>query len=105
MIDAYEVHSCVIGFKRRHGSPTAENLAAVTYRVLKQFDIEGHVECIKADNASVNDSIFRILEHSYLQGMWSRKDGHRRYITYIIIIVIILFNLVDTLSISQPKIS
>jgi hypothetical protein len=84
MNNAYELHSCVIGFKRLRRSHTAENLAAVAYHILKEFDLEGYIKCITADNASVNDSMFQILEHSYLQGMWSRKDGHVRCITHII---------------------
>jgi hypothetical protein len=54
----HEFHSCVIGFKRLRGSDTAENLAAITYRTLKEFDLEGHIKCITVDNASVNDSMF-----------------------------------------------
>jgi hypothetical protein len=51
MNDAYKLHSCVIGFKLLCGSHTAENLAAVTCHVLKEFDREGHIKCITTDNA------------------------------------------------------
>lgn len=79
----YLLQNCVLSFKRLRGSHTAENLAAVTHKVLIDFGLEDHIKCITADNATVNDCMFKILEHTRLPG-WTRKDGHVRCMAHVI---------------------
>lgn len=44
------------------GSHTAYNLAEVVADVLKEFNLTGYLLCITADNAIVNDKLFKVLE-------------------------------------------
>lgn len=79
----YVLQNCVLGFKRLRGSHTAENLASVMHQIISDFNLQDHIKCITADNATVNDCMFKILEQSWLPG-WTRKDGHVRCMAHII---------------------
>jgi hypothetical protein len=84
MDSAYNLQDCVLGFRRLRGSHTADNLAEVVADVLKEFSLTGHLLCITADNATVNDKLFKVLERDYFFGEWLRKDGQIRCMTHII---------------------
>lgn len=58
MDSAYNLQDCVLGFRRLRGLHTADNLAEVVTDVSKEFNLTGHLLCITADNATVNDKLF-----------------------------------------------
>src|SRR5207302_10028281 len=69
----YEQFNTVIGFERLKGSHMAGNMADVLLKVLNMYGIREAINCITADNTTVNDDIFLDLELEMTE--WSQEDG------------------------------
>ena len=72
----YERFNTLIGFERLKGSHTAGNMADILVKVLNMYGIRKAINCITADNATVNDGIFLDLELEIQE--WSQEDGQIR---------------------------
>lgn len=77
----WDLNDTVIGFKRLHGSHTAENLCSVLIKCLREFSIENHIQCVTADNHKVNDALFDRLEGQMLG--WRKKHGQVRCMAHV----------------------
>ena len=78
----YERFNTLIGFERLKGSHTAGNMADVLVKVLNMYGIREAINCITADNATVNDGIFLDLELEMQE--WSQEDGQIRCLAHVL---------------------
>ena len=78
----YERFNTLIGFQRLKGSHTAGNMADVLVKPLDMYGIRKAINCITADNATVNNGIFLDLELEMQE--WSQEDGQIRYLAHVL---------------------
>ena len=78
----YEKFNTLIGFERLRGSHTAGNMADVLVKVLNMYGIREAINCITADNATVNDGIFLDLELEMTE--WSQENGQIRCLAHVL---------------------
>ena len=78
----YEKYNTLIGFERLRGSHTAGNMADVLVKVLNIYGIREAINCITADNATVNDGIF--LDLALEMQEWSQEDGQIRCLAHVL---------------------
>lgn len=78
----YEKFNTLIGFERLKGSHTASNMADVLVKVLNMYGIRESINCITADNATVNDGIFLDLELEMRE--WSQENGQIRCLAHVL---------------------
>jgi len=78
----YEKFNTLIRFERLKGSHTASNMADVLVKVLNMYGIRESINCITADNATVNDGIFLDLELEMRE--WSLENGQIRCLAHVL---------------------
>lgn len=77
----FVLHDVVLDFIRLRGSHTAQNLAEVV-QTLQLYGLTHALGCITADNASVNNKLFQVLEDALPN--WTKRDGHIRCMAHVI---------------------
>ena len=83
-IGTWKFRSLSIGFERLQGSHSAIALARVVEDILQRFRISGAMQAITADSATVNDTMFQLLEKNGRLLGFLCKDGHIQCVWHVI---------------------